>query len=207
MAEYSISEALATKNLLHKRIIKLIKDFDSLDTVEGKNKIIRNSYTIEDFNKQVKSTYDKINDLIEQRHKLITAIMLTNASTKIKIDDKEMTISEAIALQETIEYKKDILERIRTDLSNTTMNLDSLNETVDRKLTSLLNTMYANKDNKESIDTTEFSKNFKENNLYKLVDPLNITKEIAKLDEYIDKFENKLNYKLSEINSITKIEI
>lgn len=207
--EYSITEALAKLGLLDKRINKEIEALAIADIVKGnQNIVVKNNAVINDFESRAKNQYQSINDLINQRNKIQIAIMLSNSQTKIKINDKEITVIAAITYKETIKYKINLLDHIKRNQLMVNKDLERGNNNVELNLQKLLETQFGNKDaNANSKDMEEIITNYNKFNQYKLIDPLKINDIIEKLDKEIDEFVTKIDYILSESNAKTKIYI
>ena len=206
MAEYSISQALAELKLLDKRINKSIQGLNPVDRIKGKCKITNYNGTIDDFIANTKSQHQKINDLIVQRNKIQTAIMFSNSIIKVKVAGEEMTVIEALAKKDIINYKRNLYNRLRSSYIDTTDTIRRENELVEARLQKLLETSLGNKDKSET-DIKAISEPYNETNLYKLVDPLDTARLLTDLDSEIDDFEHNIDYILSESNAKTKITI
>lgn len=206
--EYSVTQALALLKLLDKRINKEINQASFVSYKKGETGKIEKIYTVEEYSNNTKSSFDKITDLIKNRNKIDVAIMVSNATTFVKIDDKKMTVLEAISQKKIIEYKVKLLTAIKEEYAIIRDTIYQENHELDSRLQRLLETAFANKDNKENKDDIEgISKPYWKVNERKLVDPLNINKLIEELDNEIDSFNSKIDYILSESNASTKITI
>lgn len=204
--EYSVSQALDKLKLLDKRIQKEIDYLRSVGLVKGESKIVFNNMNVAEFTEKTQSSLQKIVDLMENRSKINVAIMISNATTKVKLDGVEMTVIEAITQKQTIEYKKDLLNKLRKDYKYYNDEVNNQNNIVDSKLQVLLQSQFGNKD-KESPDVKKIVEPYLEINAYKLIDPLNIVQLIQTLDSEIDTFESNISYVLSESNALTKINV
>ena len=54
-----------------------------------------------------KSSFDSVESLIARETLLKSAVLLSNAVTKVTIANKEMTVAEAIHMKTVAEHKKD----------------------------------------------------------------------------------------------------
>ena len=207
--EYSISQALAELTLLQKRIIKETNNFLAIDIVKGKGKnVVKSNLPITDFEKNVTSSYQKINDLINRRKKIQSAIMKSNAQTKVKINNEEMTVVDALALKENIKFSQNLLEQITRTNTARINDMEIGNRNVEANLQRLLESQFGKDNTNNNVDDMKKVESFyNETNLYKLVDPLNVSELIKKLDENIDNFENTIDYILSTSNATTTIII
>ena len=195
--EITVTKALTKLKTLGNKIHKKIENANFV-TYEINSK----EYIHEDF----RGTYDSIKDLINYRDKLKSAIANSNATTKVKINNVEYSVVEAIEMKHSIQFKKSLLERMRYKLHNTKMDIEEINESVQNRLDRLIETSLGNEKGKVDNKTIEAISNpFIKRNQAKLVDPIGIENEIEKLDSEIDSFLEEVDIALSESNSRTYI--
>lgn len=172
-----------------------------------------NGMTIKNFKDKMVSGHQKVNDLIARRDAMKRAVVLSNATTKVKIGDKEMTIAEAIdAKNHGMEFKKALLRKI-TAANATAQNELNRNdgEALEKKAEKyVLDVIAAQpKDSKMSVDSDAMKalrKTYIENNTYDLIDPLDVKKIMEELDAEIHEFEAEVDSALSCSNALTVIE-
>src|SRR5690554_4907003 len=99
--EMTITRGLSELKLINDRIQRKINDARFAVGNKNNNKKI-DGMTIEEFNKNAKSQYQSIQDLIERRKKIKSAIVDSNAKTVVTIAGKEMTVASAIERKESI---------------------------------------------------------------------------------------------------------
>ena len=172
-----------------------------------------NGMTVEKFKDNMSSGYQKVTDLMKRRDAMKRAVVLSNATTMVKIGDKEMTIAEAIdAKNHSMEFKKTLLRKITS--ANTAAQLE-LNrndgEALEKKAEKyVLDVIAAQpKDSKMSVDSEAMKalrKTYIENNTYDLIDPLDVKKIMEELDAEIHEFEAEVDAALSCSNALTVIE-
>jgi hypothetical protein len=202
--KYTITEALQELKLLTKRINRQIDDTVFVGCKRSEDK--SNIDPVSDASKHFQS----IQDLIDRRSKIKSAIMQSNANTKVEIANKVYTVSEVIAHKEYINEKEQLLERMKQQYSSTQEELIRYNNDRQRKIDQLIQTTFGrdSNNNKTSIDdikniTDTYCKQY----YIELVDPLKIKEKIESLQTEIDSFKNTCDFKLSYINAITTIEI
>lgn len=204
----TIHKALSELKLIDS---KIKKSTDNLSVVALKNKkgiINLVGISEEDFTKQAVSTYKSINDLIENKKKIKSAIVSSNAITKVIIAGKEMTVADAITTKAILVLKKALLERLKAQKSSITAVLNQKNEKIEANLQDLLSKSFGKDNIKTSATDYEYIvKPFEEENKISLVDPLNIGETILSLEKEIADFESDVDAVLSESNAITKITI
>lgn len=81
----SITRALAEINLLHKRIENKVDNASFVTCVSKKHKHLVNS---DNFANNAKADFQSIEDLFKRRNAIKSAIIESNANTKVKIGGK-----------------------------------------------------------------------------------------------------------------------
>ena len=203
----TITRALAELKLLDSRIIKSINQATFCAYKKRSDKVVTKlNLTVEEFEKNVKSTTASIQALIERRDKIKDLVVLSNATTKVRICDKEYSVASAIERKNSIKYEKELLERMKRNLldvkTQITMQDNKIEKTIDE-----MNLVYVGKDNKNSNSMMELNKAYRENNEYCMVDPISIQNTISKMTLDIENFETEVDFVLSESNSTTYIEL
>lgn len=207
--EISITRALKELSVLDKRIIDSVGSFKVLDITQGKfkNKALHSNISIEEFNAKTKSAYQSLNDLVDRRNALKSAIVLSNASTKVIIAGSEYTVAEAIEKKTSICLKRAILDELRRQKARIDQELENsraqLNNNLDRFIEQNLG-----KDKKTNAeDFNNIAKPYIEANEVKAVDPIGIQNRIEELETEIQGFESDVDVALSESNARTTINI
>lgn len=203
--EISITKGLRELKLYNDKIEKAIRNTKYVQ-LQKSNKKINNKTTVEEFTKQIKADLDSIKDMIKIRNKIKAAIVNSNATTIVTVSGNKMTVAEAIEKKENIKYEKSLLQAMKDDFVNVYDNLNAENHNMEMQLDRLLQKMCEG-EQKNNEDKNEFSESFKKLNEWKLVDPINIEKQIKYLEEEIDNFESEVDIILSESNTITKVNI
>ena len=155
--------------------------------------------------KESPSNFQSINDLIDRRKRIKSAIVMSNAVTKVTLCGQEMTVAEAIETKSSIKHKKNLLAVLKSQYGTTINNIESINAKVRKDLESKSN-RDSDKD-KQQMSLEEFSRTYITLHGVELFDPLNITQKIEQLEQFIVQFENEVDYILSEKNATTMIAI
>ncbi|KNY27788.1 hypothetical protein [Pseudobacteroides cellulosolvens] len=202
----TITRALAELKLLDKRIRKEIEAAYFVAGVQKKKKIM-GMYTKEEFSRRTQGEIDSIQYLIERRKVIKSAVVNSNAKTMVTIAGNTMTVAEAIERKTSIEYEKELLQKIKKRYHTAYNEVENANMQVKQKLDILLESNFG-KDIKASANDVEaISKPYLEQNEWELVDTLGIVGRIEKFEKEIDEFEHEVDFVLSESNTITTIEI
>ena len=133
--------------------------------------------------------------------------MKSNATTKVTIGNVEMLVIDAIEMKETIKYKENFLQQLKSQQNNIRYTIASTNENVNARLDKLLEANFGKESKTKADEMEAISKPFLERNEAKLEDPLNIDSLIESLSEEILAFTSNVDYALSESNALTQIEI
>jgi len=149
------------------------------------------------------SNYDKLRDLRKRRHRLKSAIVLSNATCQIEICGEKMSKAEAIEMKSSIKNDKSLLSVLRRQYGDAQAQMERENERVKRVLESSL----SQKTDDKGLDVEIYSKSFMKMNGVSIDDPIKIQDKIAELDAYITEFESQVDFVLSESNAVTKISI
>ena len=203
----TVTRALVMLKTLDKRISKLTQELIPLDILVDK-KLLISKQTKEEFSLRIKSEYQKLIDLITQRNTIKSGVVTSNANTKIKIANVELTVAEAIERKSSIVFEKDVIRQLKMYVKDYSHKLDQLEDQVTNRLDRLLESTFSKDSTK--VKTEEYdavAKPFMDRNQPTLVDPLEIRNIIEKLTNTVDVFEEEVDIALSESNATTYIEI
>lgn len=153
--------------------------------------------------------YQSVIDLIENRNKIKSAIVKSNAIKEVIINNKTMTVAEAIERKNSIEYEKLLLNKIRLQYTSEYNIVLKENKRVDSKVDELIATLVGkDTDKKLSKDDQEnVERPYREKNEFDLVDPLDISEKIKLLETEIDGFLSEVDTALSVVNATTVITV
>ena len=204
MREMTITEGLVELKLLSSRIEKEINMSEWIWSVKTIDCTEESSVPYED---KAKAAYQSIRDLIEERNKIKSAIVKSNATTMVKVGKKEMTVAEAIERKSSIGYEQKLLMRWKTVYANAVNRVDTENVRVQNRIDQMLSQLVVN----DKSDIAEAQKAVTETyiaqNGWMVYDPLNLEDKIKKLDEDIDDFLKNVDLALSLSNAVTHIEV
>lgn len=208
----TIHRALSELKTMDDRIAKAIRDTTYVLAVKHSAEKI-NGMTVQNFKDKMKSGYQKVTDLIARRDAMKRAVVLSNATTKVKIGDNEYTVAEAIELHNHgMEFRSALLRQMNSAYVTAQNELNrNSGETLEKKAEQYVLAVIAAqpKDSKMSVDSEAMKtlrKTYIENNTYDLVDPMDIAKIMEKLDAEINEFNAEVDAALSCSNALTVIE-
>ena len=198
----SITQGLAELKLLDKRLRTHLNHMVWVDVSTESNRV-----DAERLKTRAEAEYQSYMDLVKRRDSIKRAIVLANASTRVKIGSWEGTIAEAIEHKHSIEHQRSLLDCMKQHLTEKLSQYENLKNQMDSRLERLLQSELG-KDVKTNPETlTALTNTFRANNRVDLVDPLVLGSKIAALEEDVSSFETNVDWVLSEANGRTMIEV
>lgn len=206
----TVHKALAELKIIDDRINKAIGNTVFVEAVKnGTDKI--NGIDIEDFKNNIKSGFQKANDLINRRNAMKRAVVLSNATTKVTIGGKEYTVAEAIEMKNHgMDGKKALLRDMSYEYSRSNVKFneysgENLEQRANDYVQNILRSQGDSSD-KDSKQIQALHDAFVETNQFIMIDPLHIADKIEELENEIHEFEVEVDAALSVSNAITVIE-
>ena len=208
----TIHKALSELKTMDDRIGKAMRESTYVLAVKHSAEKI-NGMTVADFKSNMKSAYQKVTDLIARRDAMKRAVVLSNATTKVKVGNAEYTVAEAIEMKNHgMEFKRELLNSMTRAYQTAQIELNRNDgEILEKRAEQYILSVIAAqpKESKMNVDSDAMQtlrKTYIENNKYDLLDPLNIAKIMEALDEEINSFESEVDAALSTSNALTVIE-
>lgn len=208
--EITVHAGLGELKKLKQRIDSKIYSATFVGTKKNSaNEVLGTSYSKEKFEEIVKADMQSINDLISNYKALKSALVLSNAVTKLTVGKEEMTVAEAIERKASIQFEKDLLRRMKNIRNEIFAQTNRQNEKVEEQLDAHVSMLTSSSKDKASSlsNLTGFIEEYRLQNCFQLVNPLDIDKVIADLEESILDFETNVDVALSNSNALTKITI
>lgn len=207
MEKMTIHRALSELKLIDAKIEKQINELLP-SGINQKGKLVNGYIKEEDFQKSAISKFDSVNDLIERKNKIKSAIVNANGITKVKIADKEMSIADAINFKTVIKFKKKLIDSLKQKHKKTVAELNTHNEAVNLNVQRILEATFGKENVKVGDkDVEAVSKPYLEANQFHLFDPLKVDETVEKIEKEVSEFEAEVDAVLSEINAVTIIEL
>lgn len=203
----TIHQALATLKTLDSRVLSSIRGSQFINTKKQSSSKIDgidyNKYT-----ETMRANMQKIKQLIANRHNLRSAIVQSNAINTITIGPVTYTVADAIERKNNINLEHTLLSQLKAQYKNSVnkMNIENeaLNEKLERYLASILG---ASKEGRNTDDVKQLSDQYLKANTIELVDPNSLSSFIDEFEKEIVEFEANVDFKLSESNATTYIEV
>ena len=200
--EMTCTMGLVKLKTLAKRIERATNECE-LTSIQVANRKLVNGKTAEDFKDEAKAKWQKVTDLIKYRNEIKKALVKSNAKTKIKVGDQEMTIAEAVDMKNAIDFEVTLLSKIKEKLNVDMNQVATHNANVDRQLDDQISKMVdASTESKDS-----FMKLYRDENTAKLINPVDVEKKIEKMERKIDTFLENIDEALSVSNASTTIVV
>ena len=211
----TLHRALAQRKTTKARITKEIETGVFIETTVGTSGKVKGT-PIADVERNIRGSYDRILALIGNFYDLSTAINranngiaddTTNIHT-VDFDGKQATLSSILAAQEALRYRKQLVEKLRSQLGDAQYDVTNSEMEVAERCDQFLASMGGGDKKKLSAAEIEtYSRNFHANNDRKLVDPLGLEKLIEELRERNEALDVECDSKISEINALTQIDV
>jgi hypothetical protein len=202
----SITEALVKLKTLGNRINSAISAIRPIALVMGKNSPL-GFKTTEEFETAAKAAFQSAQGLIKYHQTIKGAIVAANAVTNVTIGGKVLTVAQAIERKNSIQYEKDLLKVLSQNYASVLNKFVQSESDVQMRLQKLLEVTFGKDTKTKGDEVDNISKPFLEANSPKLVDPLNLKSLIESLEKDIAEFEGEVDFRLSEANAMTTIEV
>lgn len=204
--QITIHAALGELKKIGQRIDKATRNTDFIGTMKASADKVNNTGMDKDkFKEDVTSNYQSITDLIALRNKIKSAIVLSNATTKLTVGKKEMTVAEAIEYKTSIEYQRDLLNKMARQYKEAVSIVTMQNERVEMNLDAQVANLAGKDSNKNNL--SGYMEEYRKQNGWTLVDPIDLKSKIDALEEEITDFETNVDVALSVSNATTFITI
>lgn len=203
----SITKALVELKTLNKRIEKKTLQLDPIAVSTG-DKLPERIKSRKDFEEKAKADFQSIRDLIARRAQIKSAVVQSNALTKVTIAGETLTVAEAIERKSSIESEKALQRQLASRFAEGIDQVEDYNQSLKGQLLKLLEATYSKSEAQISKDDHDkVAIPFFKNNEAKIIDPLDAKKLQEDLDEKISAFEDEVDVVLSESNARTDISI
>lgn len=207
MTKLTIHRALAELKLIDARTQKAIQELVPQGLYQKSGGKVGVS-TQDEFKVSAEKKYQSITDLISRKATIKTAIVASNATTQVKIGEKEMSVADAITAKDLNKSKQALIDHLKAQQRNALAVLNKNNEVVEKNIQSMLEANMG-KDNVKSdgAEVAGLRKSFLEATQWQLFDPLELTKKIEGLEKELSDFQTEVDACLSESNAINFIEV
>ncbi len=206
-SKMTIHRALSELKVIDSRIYKAMSELNPIG-IKQKDKLVDGKHNVETFNKNANETFQSIQDLIERKSKIKNAIVLSNAKTLVKIGEKEMSVADAITAKSHAEIEQEFINNLKAKARKAKSNLEQKNAEVESRKEKFIEASLGGDKSKAKPEEVEsLSKMFDTNNMYEIVDPINVEDKIKKMETNLEEFLGEVDAVLSETNATTFITV
>lgn len=213
MEKLLVCDALDERDFLRKKINTAISDLKLVGSKRIKDNKVGVS-SKEEFEKEAKSQYQSVKDLIDRYNRLDTAITLANATTEIETrSGVKMTRAAAISMRKSIfgnsdtDFVGSLIYVMQRQYDAAVTNIALLNKKADSELENYKNNLTSKSDNKAlSEEQIEMCEKLTADLHGDLVDPIKIEEQISKLSEEHNTLKKELDSAIKVSNATTYVE-
>lgn len=203
----TIHEAIGEIKKLRKRAMQKNSEASYIGyKKKSADNVANSTMNPENFAKAVQGNYDSVTRLLKNANDIKSKIILSNATTKIKVGEEEMTVAEAIERKKSIEFEEQLLSTMVIQYRNTINTVDGYNRNMEESLDEQVSNL-AGKDNSGKNNLTGYMEQYRQQNGWDVIDPLTLKDKIENLRESITDFKNNVDVALSVSNATTFVEI
>lgn len=199
---WTITQALRELKTLDNRIQRVTNEttFVSCGT--------KNNVRKDDKVNQAVAKFQQVRDLKKRRDTVKAAIVHNNAVTQVKVGGISYTVAEAIERKSSIHLDKHLLAQMKQQRTAIQNQVDQQNRAAEQKLQRLLEQNFGKDSTKTDPDSLKLTEDaFWVNNRWSIIDPLNLEREIERLENEIEEFETNVDFALSESNALNRINV
>lgn len=204
MTTISVTRALAQVKALTDRIQRATGQGFVATTVGGKH---ASGTPVQEIENVLKANLQSVTGLINQRNVLKSAIVRSNAVTNVTIAGKERTVAEAIERKTSISLEQTLVQTLKQQLTRATTQVEQANVLVAARLDTLIQTAVGKDRKVDEADVKAITGPFEAQNAAAVLDPSKLQSVIDAMQHEIDEFLLEVDFALSEVNAVTKIDV
>ena len=213
-----VTQALDQRDLLVKKICDKIRKASFTETKKhNEEKVMERRVTQKEFEKEARSSYQQIIDLIHWYDKVDQAILRSNAETIIETSYGTMSIANALALRSRLNcsnaydsdsnFEGNLMMKLQEELNEKIRVMEQKNKGL-QNTAETMRLSILGKDTKTKDETPlKVVDVYVQENTAELIDPLNVRKKIDELNERRETILNELDTKIKVSNATTFVEI
>ena len=214
----TVQQALNELKVLDSRVATKVSNLgQETSAVQADKKLLgtQNSRkTVQEFLDDAVSKLQSANDLINYRRALKSAVLQSNAVTKVTVADKEMTVAEAIEYKNSISLEWNLVNSLELGITKAGLLTAKYNEDVERKLERNIDSILGNEKDRKTQDDLEVIETLRANaekSKAEIVVPeigkVKLTDYVSKKREELEDFESNVDFILTASNVTTTITI
>lgn len=206
----SVQRALSELTILDKKINDFSSENHRFTTYLKSGKMVRGHQDKDRFAREAKRYLDSLVDALDRRARIKSAIVQSNAVTKITVAGKEMTVAEAIEMKNSIATQETIVYRMKYDLGKTQeaaeRNRNNANARLESRIDELTRREGRNGEVNLEDEISALRAIHDKTQVFEVFDPANITDVIEELSNFATTFRRDIDLALLESNVATEIE-
>lgn len=214
----TVQQALNELKVLDSRVVTKVNNLGKETTAvqaEGKLLGTQNSRkSVTEFLEDAVSKLQSANDLINYRRALKSAVLQSNAVTKVTVAEKDMTVAEAIEYKNSISLEWNLVRSIENGIHNAEISVSQYNDGVERKLERNIDSILGNEKDRKSQDELEVIETLRANAdkskaeiAVPKVGKVDLVDYIANRREELEDFESNVDFILTASNVTTNITV
>lgn len=208
--EMTVTRAIATQKALTSRIAEVVMQLTLVVPTRGEGdyrEVEGYKGTIADCEEKIKAAWQRYEDYVALRDDIRAKLVQSNAVTTITICGKQMTIVEALDYRNSISERQNLVKRLKANLTQVTNHYDNQFNQHQQALANIrneaLNSGKKIDENFEAMFITPRNQTHKPD----ILNPLDVSSIIEKMEKEISDFALNVDYALSESNAVTKIKV
>lgn len=209
LTQMTVTDALAELTLLEKRINSARTDLgnNNLITFVEIGQVPTGFKSREEYNSKARAALQRVDALIARRRTIKRAIVLSNATTMVSVANEEMTVAEAIEMKNFIAYYEEVLNTMDSSYRTTLSKYQQAQAKVKERLDKLAIEVLGRNANTASDRYQSLADGFIAREGVELLDPVNLSEENERRQNFIEEFKSTCDRVLSISNATTTIEI
>jgi len=200
----TVTEAIAKVKVLEKRIKK---EKQKLEVGKIVKAIEVGNQENKNYVKELEAKFQSINDLADNYMKLKAKIAESNASTKIKVGNMEMTVVEALERKNKLSDEINFWEGLLSSYNELIDRVEYNNERVLETINQMLEAKFSGESKTSAKDAVELKEQLYNADKYTLLTSDKVVKGIKNKVDELTEFAEQIDTKLSIVNATTYIEV
>lgn len=213
-----VTQALDQRDLLVKKICDKIRKASFTETKKhNEEKVMERRVTQKEFEKEARSSYQQIIDLIHWYDKVDQAILRSNAETIIETSYGTMSIANALALRSRLScsntydsdsnFEGNLMMKLQEELNEKIRVMEQKNKGLQNTAETMRLSILGKNTKTKDETPLKVVDVYVQENTTELIDPLNVRKKIDELNERRETILNELDTKIKVSNATTFVEI
>lgn len=213
-----VTQALDQRDLLVKKICDKIRKASFTETKKhNEEKVMERRVTQKEFEKEARSSYQQIIDLIHWYDKVDQAILRSNAETIIETSYGTMSIANALALRSRLNcsnaydsdsnFEGNLMMKLQEELNEKIRVMEQKNKGLQNTAETMRLSILGKDTKTKDEPPLKVVDVYVQENTTELIDPLNVRKKIDELNERRETILNELDTKIKVSNATTFVEI